>query len=273
MRDKTNQQYLLHEQYKDASNLNARIQLHRRFSTNQVNWYHWVFDQYDIAPGSRILELGCGPALLWRENLNRVPDSWDMTLTDFSPGMLQEAQNNLHGSDKHFTFGIVDAQSIPFETNSFDVVIANHMLYHVPDRAKALQEVRRVLRPAGRFYAVTNGEDHLLEILQLRQRAGLDLPSRVASSPFTLENGGEQLAPWFADREQQLFHNSLVITETEPLVAFVLSTIKQEEGIGKVEGLRQLIDQELAQHGTINVQLVSGMFIAYGEPSETASGA
>ena len=46
-----------------------------------------------------------------------------------------------------FAYEIIDAQAIPYGTQRFDIVIANHMLYHVPDRAQAIAEMRRVLKP------------------------------------------------------------------------------------------------------------------------------
>jgi ubiquinone/menaquinone biosynthesis C-methylase UbiE len=88
----SNQNYLLHDQYKDSSNFSARVELHRRFSTNKYGWHRWVFDHIKAAPDSNVLELGCGPGLLWRANRDRIPDDWHITLSDFSPGMLQEAR-------------------------------------------------------------------------------------------------------------------------------------------------------------------------------------
>ncbi|MFC1976370.1 MerR family transcriptional regulator, partial [Chloroflexota bacterium] len=77
----SDQTYLLTEQYQNASNLNARIQLHARFSVNKYDWFLWVFDHLNLAPDSRILELGCGPANLWRKNLEGIPPGWDITLS------------------------------------------------------------------------------------------------------------------------------------------------------------------------------------------------
>lgn len=144
MSDLSSQQYLLNEQYKDASNLNARIQLHQRFGTSKVDWHRWVFEQFALAAGSRILELGSGPGHLWQKNLDRIPPHCQITLSDFSEGMLQEAKNNLAQSASRFSFQVIDAQSIPFGDASFDVVIANHMLYHVPDRARLLRNPARL---------------------------------------------------------------------------------------------------------------------------------
>src|SRR2546425_966981 len=143
----TDPKYLRSEQYRDASNLNARIALHERFSTNPYGWHCWVFEHLRLSPQARVLELGCGPGILWRENLSRIPSGWAVFLSDFSPGMVQEAQTGLPGSGREFSYAVVDAQAIPSREASFDGVIANHMLFHVPDRAKALVESRRVLRP------------------------------------------------------------------------------------------------------------------------------
>ena len=133
------QEYLLTEQYKDATNLNARIDFHRRFSRNKDGWLPWVFDQLKIQAGSRILELGCGPGNLWLANIERVPADWDIVLSDFSPGMLQEAEDNLLPTGRAFQFEVVDAQEIPFEEATFDVVIANHILFFVPDLLRRYQ--------------------------------------------------------------------------------------------------------------------------------------
>ena len=153
MSERTDQEYLLNEQYKDASNLNARIQLHQRFSTNGEDWYRWLFDHFSIPEDAHILELGSGSALLWKQNLDRLPAGWQIALSDLSAGMLDEASKNVSDATA-FTFEVVDAQAIPFDAEIFDTVIANHMLYHVPDQTRALAEIRRVLKPDG-FALVT----------------------------------------------------------------------------------------------------------------------
>jgi hypothetical protein len=59
------QQYLKTDQYRDASNLDARALIHQRFSTNTYGWFRWVFDALLKLPANaRILELGCGHGLL-----------------------------------------------------------------------------------------------------------------------------------------------------------------------------------------------------------------
>ncbi len=143
----SDQHYLKTEQYRDATNLNARIELHKRFSTNSYGWFAWVFDLLEKLPKqARVLELGCGAASMWQTCPGRIPVGWNITLSDLSKGMLESAKKSVRNIERAFQFEVIDAQSIPYDDESFDIVIANHMLYHVPERAKAIKEIRRVLR-------------------------------------------------------------------------------------------------------------------------------
>src|SRR5689334_8720761 len=103
------QHYLLNRQYRDASNLQARMQLHERFSTCREAWHPWVFNHLQLRDAARVLEVGCGPGTLWRENLGRIPGGWEITLSDFSPGMLREAAQNLRERQPGFQFEQFDA--------------------------------------------------------------------------------------------------------------------------------------------------------------------
>lgn len=264
MAEGTNQQYLLTQQYKNASNLNARIELHKRFSTSTENWYEWILEHFTFADNSQILELGCGSAEFWHHNLERIPQEWSVTLSDFSAGMLEDARQNLLDSRHPFTFQVIDAQAIPFEDESLDVVIANHMLYHVPDRPRALAEIRRVLKPGGHFYATTIGETHLQELDGL---VGQVLNSGVFGEKlrheFTLESGYDQLTPYFSPVKLDRFLDGLAVTEVEPLLAYILSTragyALSEE---RIQTLRTLIEQDLARNGAIHITKSSGIFMA-----------
>jgi SAM-dependent methyltransferase len=262
----SDQHYLLNEQYKDASNLNARIALHERFSTNPYDWHRWVFEQFHIPAHAKILELGCGPGKLWLNNAERIPDGWQVTLTDFSQGMLQENQRNLQAVPHHFDYHVVDAQSIPFADEMFDAVIANHMLYHVPNRAKAIAEVRRVLKPEGRFYAATNGEGHLreLDMLGTRVVAGVEIYSGEQHS-FTLETGAEELGYQFAHVDLHLMEGNLVVTEVEPIIAFMRSTrLGSQLSKEHVQAMRDILTREIAEHGSFFITKSTGVFEAYG---------
>lgn len=262
MSELTDRDYLLTDQYKNASNLNARIQLHRRFSTNHYGWMLWIFDRLEPPPACRILEVGCGPGDLWRDNAGRIPHGWEITLSDFSPGMLQQARDKLAHPRRRFRFQTVDAQAIPYSDETFDAVIANHMLYHVPRRAQALVEMQRVLRPGGRLYAATIGREHLREIHQWVRTIDPHVGSISAADGFGLENGSHQLAPLFAHVSLHRYEDALVVTEVEPLLAYILSGFWTAPSDEQRERLARLIEDKMAAHGAVHITKDSGMFEA-----------
>ncbi len=261
MHNFTDQQYLVTEQYRDAANLNARIALHARFATDAYPWHCWVFDQLALPAAARVLELGSGPGRLWIENADRIPHDWEIVLSDLSPGMVADAQANLATAGRSFQLEQVDAQTIPFPAADFDAVIANHMLYHVPDRARALAEIRRVLRPGGRLYATTVGERHMSELANLVRPFGVEMGMSADMAQFTVQSGGAELAALFAPVELRVRENTLVVTEAAPLVAYAASggdlTAAQEPA------LRAEAERRIAAAGAVRITTESGIFIAH----------
>jgi ubiquinone/menaquinone biosynthesis C-methylase UbiE len=255
---------LLTQQYKDPRNLNTRIRLHELFSTNPYGLHRWMFDQFTLPENCALLELGCGPATLWAENLHRVPAGWRATLTDFSPGMVAAARQALAGQP-NFTIEQVDAQALPYPDATFDAVMAHYMLYHVPDRPRALAEIARVLKPGGKFFAVTLGEHHIWEIFQIMRDFDPSWHEGHTHTPFTLENGGAQIAPFFATVELRHYEDSLAITEAEPLLQYMcsMSSLSEVDWTDeKIAALRVVIETRIAQEGAIQIRKDNGMFVA-----------
>lgn len=260
----TDQQYLKTDQYKDAVNLTARVTIHQRFSTNPYGWMRWVFDALVKLPeDAKILELGCGPGYLWKENVNRTPSTWDITLSDLSPGMLDSAWRNLVVTGRRYRFREIDAQSIPFEDETFDAVIANHMLYHVPDRAKAIAEIKRVLKPGGHFIATTVGDSHLKEITDWFRQIHKGEIWDSFSNLFTLENGLDQVKPFFPNVKVSRYEDNLHVTELEPLIAYFRSGIRAGElSDDEFAKLRSDLEKELKEKDRIFITKDSGLFEA-----------
>lgn len=254
----TDQSYLLNEQYKTPSNLTHRANLHARFSTSPRSWMLWLFDQYDLPNDAKILELGCGPGWLWKENLDRVPGGWNVVLSDFSEGMLDQAQENLKA--RPFQFEQVDAQDIPLEDETLDAVFANHMLYHVPNRPKAFSEIRRVLKPGGLFYAATNGENHMQELRDMVTEVKPDAYEEFSATNFNLEKGAEQLAPYFESIEVRHHENALHVTEVEPLMDYVASSKRLNKL--ELDLVRNLAENRLVEKGAIVIEKSVGVFVA-----------
>lgn len=261
-------QYLATQQYRDASNLNARAALHARFGTNHYPWFRWVFDQLlSVAPvNAHVLEVGAGPGGLWRENLDRLPVGWRVTLTDLSEGMV--AQQHATISSPAFDFAQADVEALPFADASLDVVVANHMLYHVPDRPKALAELRRVVRPGGALVAATNGETNMRELDDLIFSVAPEAASAEWRAsfrhPFTLENGADQLSPYFDAVEIRRYEDNLDVTDPDAIVAYIRSIDTPEFHVpATVAGLDSRAHDAIAQgNGVFHITKSVGLFVA-----------
>jgi SAM-dependent methyltransferase len=228
MPDLDDRAYLLGDQYRGPDKLQARIALHARFSTQPQPWPRWVFDPLAraLAPAARVLEVGCGPGTLWMANRDRLPPGCRVTLTDLSPGMVEAARAAIGSGDGEvcFTFAVADVQALPMAAASFDAVIANHMLYHVPDRPRACAELRRVLRPGGLLCAALNGRAHLRELWDFAAALAPGAPAPLrAEERLPLEDAAEEFAPFFESIEVRWRPDTLRVTEVAPLLAYLAS--------------------------------------------------
>ena len=215
----------LKKQYKDASNISARINLHRDYSLNPVSWFEWIFNQCVFESGYSVLELGCGDASLWSCNAERIPANMDILLTDISYGMIRDAARNLSDNGSQFRYEVMDAHHIYKLDDSFDRIIANHVLFYCDNLDMVCSEVYRVLRPGGIFICSTYGSDHMKEISSLVKEFDdrIELSADKLYDHFGKENGKKQLQEYFSDVSWVQYDDSLYVTDYEPVVEYVLS--------------------------------------------------
>lgn len=264
----TDQGYLVGEQYRDGSNLRARGDLHGRFSTNPRGWMAWLFDEYlarlDAQAPLRVLEVGCGPGMQWVSQRARIPAGWQVTLTDLSAGMVAEARANL-GDLPNFGFAQADAMALEMADNALDAVIANHMLYHVPDMDRALSEFARVLKPGGWLFAATNGSKHVLELRRLAEQV---LPFRALwhtgqMRHFALEVAVDILLEHFDDVTMRPYIDSLRITEPDAAVAYVFSAAREaDRKPAHMQALHDAVARIIRERGAFEVQKETGLLVA-----------
>jgi len=258
------------KQYLNSSNFRSRIFLHYKYSRNKYSWPLWVFDNISKPDSAKVLEIGCGNGLLWKVNEERIPGGWDITLTDFSKGMLQDAENIIGRGKSNIKYEVMNAESIQYEDNTFDIIFANHMMYHIRDRKKAISEIRRVLKTGGVFYATTMQKGYMKEMGNL-VREFYKLPqvedsSTIVIENFSLQNGEQQLKEYFEDVELKIYENSLIITDAGPLVEYATSLKDIAPGvelfIDKVKDqFTEFVQSKIENEGCINISADSGIFI------------
>jgi SAM-dependent methyltransferase len=181
--------------------------------------------------------------------------------------MVDEALARTRTVGHHFSINaaVVDAQSVPFADAVFDVVLADHMLYHVPDPRRAVAEAARVLAPGGVFVAATNGPRHLRELMHLRTRVFGGVASTESHAAiFGPANGLAMLRDHFSSVAWVPYRDELACTSPADVLAY-LTSFPPAQGASADER-RQLEDaieaEFVAGDGVFRVTKESGAFVA-----------
>ncbi|KAK4448498.1 S-adenosyl-L-methionine-dependent methyltransferase [Podospora aff. communis PSN243] len=197
-----------------SSNLSQRLAIHD-WSTTSQSWFSWVRDR--LPTEGNLLEVGAGTGLLWQQPDHPLPPNLHLTLTDFSSAMCTELRSAVPSA----TVTQCDAASLPFPSASFDVVVANHMLYHVDDPDAALREFSRVLRPGtGRLFLALNGDDHLQELFSVGAAIGrTSLIKKQAR--VTLDTAPGLVGRYFDSVTQERAPGAFEVKEAKPVVDYL----------------------------------------------------
>ncbi|HEX2850298.1 MAG TPA: class I SAM-dependent methyltransferase [Acidimicrobiales bacterium] len=213
--------------------------------------------------GASVLDAGCGPGAYVPATSGRAAS---LTALDLAAGRLR----SIDPAVARRVCG--DVQALPFRDATFDVVMAMHMLYHVPDIRAAAREMRRVLRPRGVLYGFTNSERAQWELAELLERNGCN-PSAggdFLQLRFSNENGAELLAESFDDVTLvELTDSELVVPDPEQIIDEVeRNRYLYEAGLRPglawpdfVERVRREVRAVVAREGAFRMGENHGLFI------------
>jgi SAM-dependent methyltransferase len=207
-----------------------------------------------------LLDVGCGPGWYLRAVGEDHP-GWAAVGVDLSPGMARETA-------RHHPALVADARALPFPPDTFDLVLAAHMLYHVPEPARAAAELARLCRPAGHVLVVLNGRSHQAELLRLVSEASGSAVGGGAAR-LALEDAPDVLAPALAVVATDVRRDEVVVTEPGPVMAYIQSMRPMVEP--RLRGFvnwttvlarcRAALDTSLAEHGQWRTTLDTGVLV------------
>jgi SAM-dependent methyltransferase len=200
---------LVAEEYADDARLRRRASAYTGAATAVDVRVPLVAAVVEAHP-EHVLEVGCGWGELaeWIARESRA----EVVATDLSPHMVQLAR------ERGLAASLADVQALPFADGAFDVVVAAWMLYHVPDLARGLAEIERVLRPGGRLVVATNSIFHLHELREL-------VGSGPSSLTFSRESGAELLARHFPIVRRQDIDGTLEFADRAQVAEYVRASI------------------------------------------------
>ncbi|MBS5113899.1 MAG: methyltransferase domain-containing protein [Coprobacillus cateniformis] len=249
------------EQYKNSTNVDIRIKLHEKYSTNPIHWFEWIYSQYHLDNGMKVLEIGCGNGALWQRNQENIPNI-QLTLSDISQGMLDDAKHRLKDI-KDIDYQCFDCHQIPYDNQTFDIVIANHVLFYVQDIEQVLKEINRVLKNDGTFYCSTYGKKHMKEITDLIKEFNpkITLSNIKLYDVFGLENGKIILQPYFKKVETLIHDDYLLVNDANDIINYILSCHgNQSEFILKdYESFKRYMEKKVKNQ--IKITKAAGIFI------------
>lgn len=145
----------------------------------------------------RVLEIGCGTGFFLL-NLAQAGFVGEAHCTDISPGMVDACVGNgaRLGIDVHGR--VADAEALPYDDASFDLVLGHAIVHHLPDLPAAFAEFRRVLRPGGRLVIAgepTRTGDRIANQVKRAARIGVKLVAAVAGADRVLHDRLAALPP------------------------------------------------------------------------------
>ncbi len=257
--------------YLTDESLRIRQETHELYSEPKVDFTDWALDSVSWRGDEFVLDVGSGPGRYYSALMSRFPDI-KYYACDLYPGMVQN-----HPYKK--SLSLADAQRLPYPDASFDVVMANHMLFHVPDVERALRELRRVVKPGGFVMATTNSIHTMPEFQALMRRAitllsppgtaNVSVPGQH-TDPFTLESGTRLLCHHFFAVVRYDLPRALVFPSAEPALAYLNSTrsVREAElpqGVSWDEMMmivREQMGRLIDHFGELTVNTLSGLLVA-----------
>jgi len=209
-------------QYRDSSKLARRANIHK-YGRSPIGWFDWIAREARLPAAAEVLEAGCGPGWMW--TAEGFPAGLSLMLTDLSPGMVGEALARVRGLARYRSVAgrEADAAALPFADSSFDAVLACHMLYHLPDAGRALDEMVRVLRPGGMLVVTTNGADNMAEMYALAGAAFGGLDRDPGGAAFGIEAAEVAMRTRLAEVTTAIYRDELHITDAEDIVGTLTS--------------------------------------------------
>jgi SAM-dependent methyltransferase len=201
---------LVQWEFASEERLEKRNALYRRLIEG-VNAEDVLFDAVREVSPKRLLDVGCGAGEMAKRI--QVELGADVVALDSSQRMVDLTR------ERGVEAVLGDIQRLPFDDGEFDCVVAGWVLYHVVDRATAIAECARVLRPGGRFVAPTLDDDNLSDLWEF-----LRSPSD-RSLTFSATNGTEQLEPFFAHVEPRPAHGVVVFPTPDEMRAYVAANM------------------------------------------------
>jgi SAM-dependent methyltransferase len=179
-----------------------------------------VFEAVEEVAPATVLEVGCGRG----EMSQRIQTELGARVVAIDQSERMVSLTRERGVRAH----VGDVENVPFEAGSFDCAVAAWMLYHVRDVDRGIAELARVLRPAGRLVAATNGSNNLPELWgQFGEHA-------ARQHAFSAEDGEDKLRKHFAHVERREANGTITFPDWNAADTYIAASVTRPDLAGKL---------------------------------------
>jgi len=209
------------ELYKDKKDLVSRINLIEKYGTNDFN--QWLLKKLKLQQGEKVLDIGCGNGsqiLAYSQVTNNIVG------IDLSESLLREAKKRIKefAPGKDFVLIRENGENIPFKENTFDVVTCNFAIYYMNEK-KVMTEIKRVLKPYGRFLIASPPDDTSREMVEMHYRVAKYIPPQYQPGSSDLRKEVLPVAKKiFCNLSLELFVNPIVFPDVETFMEHYMSS-------------------------------------------------
>lgn len=264
---------LVRKHFATDDHLRIRQEIHDQYTVPDRSFAEWALDRVPWQGSERLLDVGCGNGLYYNKLVERQQD-----VNYYGMDLLESMVEHHPLRNKHRIM-LGNAEKLPYANDSFDIVMANHMMHHIDNIETALSEFRRVLTPSGVLVIATNSMSTMPELQVLMRRAIVLLTRSGAASVrapemptdrFALENGIRMLSQHFFAIMRHDLPSALVFPDVDPAMRYLESTRDLRENSlpddvvweDVMMIMRQQINQLIKHLGELVINKQAGVLIA-----------
>ncbi len=261
----------LSQQYADSENFRVRVETHLRYGERTSDTFaEWLLTHIAADHHMLIADVGCGPG---NYHPALVSTGARVVALDLSPGMARDAREQAATNGYALDVIVASAEHLPLRPSAFDRVMANHMLYHVPDQAAALREMHRVAKPGARVVLATNAANDIRRLYDVHRDVAAScgyVARDIGPLRFNLDDL-PLVRCEFPDAQRLVREDALVFTDadgpTRYYASYFVDAIEHRPADNghrepMIEAFRTEVAAIIARDGVFRVPKSAGCFIA-----------
>jgi len=264
--------------YSEAKNLEIRIKTHQKYSRSKIKWDKWLLEPLKGKEINNVLDLGCGNGR-FIFGLYKMKTGKNFLGIDISREQIKKAAAEVKKRKlKNVKFREGDVTGLKRLNKKYDLILCNHMLWHIDNLNPFLKDISGLLTEDGLLFASTNSTDYMKEMYDLHSRIckKLKLPAalqkKIRNNKFSLENGKEILSKRFNKVNKYILKDELVFTKAgrfldyyktflQPLIK-MYKEVPESRWMQVYDEVKLFVEVRIKDKGKFTVTKNSGYFIS-----------